>query len=405
MSLKMKVPFARPYFDKYEFEEIVKPLEAGLVGLLGQEKFISEFEGLCSGFVGATHAMAASNSTAALHTALLAHGIKPGDKVVVPAFLFPGAANAVEYTGAEPVFCDIDVHTFNIDTTRLEEALDKDKTGAIKAVVPVNMFGLCAELPAIVEIAKARGIVVIEDCAGGLGAYIGKKHSGTFGDAGCFSYNTDMSVTTNNGGLIVTNNEALAEKAKMIANLGADRVGTKRVAFKSGSLLPEYNMIGFDYAMTGLQAALGCAQMKKAAKVIAARADIAMRYDEAFKDVEGFRTPFVPVGYTHAYQSYVCLYTRGVDSPGYSLKDIDRLNADRNAMMAELDEAWIETRQGAHAVQTLGFYRNKYGFKESSFYFAYMAERLSIALPLYAGMTEDEFYYVVEHVKGILRRI
>ena len=214
----MKIPITKALFDDREREMILKPLESGW---LVQGPFVAEFERLFAQFSGARFAKAVTNCTTALHLALEALGIKKGDRVVVPSFTYIASANAVEYTGAELVFCDIDLRTFNIDPGHLSALLKKDKKRSIKAVMPVNLFGLCADLPVIMDLAGKYGLKVVEDSACGLGSYIGSKHSGTFGDIGCFSFHPRKAITTGEGGMAVTDNEALINKIASLRDHGA----------------------------------------------------------------------------------------------------------------------------------------------------------------------------------------
>ena len=182
--LTMKIPITRPVFDDEDKEYLLKPMETGWVV---QGPYTAEFEQRFAEFSGARFASAVTSCTTALHLGLEALGVGPGDKVIVPSFTYIASANAVEYLRAEVVFCDIDLRTFNIDVQKVKALLEQDKDRSIKAVMPVNLFGLCADLPALMGVAEEYGVAVIEDSACGMGAYIDGKHSGTFGAAGCFS--------------------------------------------------------------------------------------------------------------------------------------------------------------------------------------------------------------------------
>ncbi|MDI6792537.1 MAG: DegT/DnrJ/EryC1/StrS family aminotransferase [bacterium] len=398
----MKIPITKPVFDSSEKEAVIKPLDSGW---LVQGPYVAEFERLFAGFTGARWAKAASNCTTALHLALDALGIKTGDKVVVPSFTYIASANAVEYTSAQVVFCDIDLATFNIDVNKLKEILckDKDKEKRIKAIMPVNLFGLCADLPEIMKLAEKYDLKVVEDSACGLGAWIGNKHSGTFGEAGCFSFHPRKSITTGEGGMLITDDEEIANKVSSLRDHGAGKSDLARHKEKGGSLLPEFNVRGYNYRMTDLQGALGVAQMKKANYILKKRREVAARYDEALKEFDELITPYVPDNYTHGYQSYVCLFTNGEDITGLNMEKIDRLNVLRNRFMEKLEEEGIATRQGTHAVHTLGYYKRKYNLNDEDYISSYAADRLSIALPTYATMTDEEFGYVVDGIRRGIR--
>jgi perosamine synthetase len=388
----MKIPITKPLFDDCEKESIVKPLETGWVV---QGPFVREFEQLFASFTGAAYAAAVSNCTTALHLGLEALGIGRGDAVIVPSFTYVASQNSVETTGAEVVFADIDLKTFNIDTRHVERLLEADKSKKIKAVMPVNLFGLMADLPRIMEIAAHYGIKVIEDSACGFDARIDGKHSGTFGDCGCFSFHPRKAITTGEGGMVITNNESLAENVSRLRDHGAGKSDFSRHGEKGGSLLPEFDVRGFNYRMTDFQGAVGVCQMKKAPANLEQRRCWAKRYDEALKGNRMLLAPSVPENYTHGYQSYVCLFTDGKDISNLTIDTIDALNIKRNEWMFRLEDKGIATRQGTHAVHTLGYYRNKYGLTPKDHIYSYAADRLSITLPLYATMTEEEFEYVI----------
>jgi dTDP-4-amino-4,6-dideoxygalactose transaminase len=396
----MKIPITKPLFDNSEKENVLKPLETGW---LVQGPFVAEFEKLFAEFIGAKFAKASTSCTTALHLALEALEIGKADKVVVPSFTYIASANAVEYSGAEVIFCDIDLKTFNIDINKLAGILKKDKKKKIKAVMPVNLFGLCANLPLVSDLAKKHNLKVIEDSACGLGAHIGNKHSGTFGDAGCFSFHPRKAITTGEGGMVVTDNEKIAQKVSSLRDHGASKSDLQRHKEKGGSLLPEFNQRGYNYRMTDLQAAVGVAQIKKAAMIIQGRRKIANRYDAELKDIDQLITPYVPKDYVHGYQSYVCLFTGGFSLSGIKMNKINEINIRRNEFMTKLEEKGISVRQGTHAVHTLGYYKKKYRLQDKDYLNSYLADRLTVTLPLYAQMSDEEFNYVISAIREALK--
>lgn len=396
----MKIPITKPVIDECEKENVLKVLESGW---LVQGHYVAEFEKLFCEFTGSKFAKAMFNCTAALHLALESLNIKTKDKVIIPSFTYVASANSVEYTGAEVVFCDIDLRTFTLNSENVERILEKDKERRIKAIMPVNLFGLCADLPKIVELAKKYNLRVVEDSACGLGAHIEDKHSGTFGDVGCFSFHPRKAITTGEGGMLVTNDEEIANKVSSLRDHGASKSDLQRHMEKGGSLLPEFNIRGYNYRMTDLQGALGVCQMRKAKMISEGRGKIAEKYNEALKGINKLSTPYVPQKYTHTYQSYVCIFTGGEDLSNLSLNKIDRLNVERNNFMIKLEEKGISVRQGTHAVHTLGYYKNKHNLRNEDYLYSYAADRLSITLPLYAEMTDEEFDYVITNVRSFLK--
>ncbi|MDN5086587.1 DegT/DnrJ/EryC1/StrS family aminotransferase [Aliarcobacter butzleri] len=396
--MKLNIPITKTIFGDEEKEAIVKPLETGWVV---QGPNVAKFQTLFADFTGSKYAHASSNCTTALHLGLEAMSITRGDKVIVPSFTYVASANAVEYTGAEVVFCDIDLKTFNIDETKLEEIIKKDSS--IKAIMPVNLFGLCANMPYIMELAKKYNLKVIEDSACGFDGWIGDKHSGTFGDCGCFSFHPRKSICTGEGGMLITDDEDIASKVSQLKDHGASKSDLQRHKEKGGSLLPDFTMRGYNYRMTDMQGALGVCQMNKKDYIMNGRREVANKYDIALKEIAQLITPYIPENYRHGYQSYVCIFTNGEDISNLTKEQIDRINIKRNIFMEKLEEMTIATRQGTHAVHTLGYYKNKNSFKDEDFLMSYAADRLSIALPLYAGMTNEEFDYVISNIKEALK--
>ncbi|GGI79991.1 DegT/DnrJ/EryC1/StrS family aminotransferase [Legionella impletisoli] len=392
------IPITKAVFDAEEQAEIIKPLQSGWVV---QGPYVKQFEQMFAEYIQSSYAKAVSNCTTALHLALVALGIGPGDKVVVPSFTYVASANAVEYTGAEVVFCDIDLNTFNIDTKKLVEILDSDP--AIKAIMPVNLFGLCADLDTVMKLAQQYGLYVIEDSACGFDAWIGKRHSGTVGHIGCFSFHPRKSITTGEGGMLVTQDEAIYKIVSQLCDHGASKSDLERHKEKGGSLLPDFTLRGYNYRMTDFQGALGVCQMRKSKMIMNGRRNIAKQYDEALSQLSAFKLPSEADGYTHGYQSYVTLFTLGADLDSLTLEAIDSLNVKRNELMRMLEEKGIATRQGTHAVHTLGYYAGRYHLQHGDYLKSYAADRLSIALPLYAQMTKEEFEYVIEHIHGALK--
>jgi len=396
--MKINIPITKTIFDDEEKEAMVKPLETGWVV---QGPNVTRFQNMFSEFTGAKFSHATTSCTTALHLGLEAIGISRGDKVIVPSFTYVASANAVEYTGAEVVFCDINLRTFNIDETRLEEIIKNDV--AIKAIMPVNLFGLCSNMPYIMELAKRYDLKVIEDSACGFDGWIGDKHSGTFGDCGCFSFHPRKSLCTGEGGMLITDDESIANKVSQLKDHGASKSDLQRHKEKGGSLLPDFTMRGYNYRMTDIQGALGVCQMNKKEYIMNGRREVAAKYYEVLKDIPQLVTPYIPENYKHGYQSYVCIFTDGQDISNLSKEQIDKMNIKRNIFMQKLEEMTIATRQGTHAVHTLGYYKNKNSFKDEDFLMSYAADRLSIALPLYAGMSDDEFNYVILNIKEALK--
>ncbi len=348
-----RIPITKPFFDKAEHEAVLKPLESGWVV---QGPYVRQFEEKFSSFTGARFAVASSSCTAALHIAVAALGLKPGDEVIVPAFTWVSTPNVVEYMGAKPVFCDVDLRTFNIDTRQVEALI------------------------------TPRTVGIIPDAACALGAWYRGRHAGTFGEMGCFSFHPRKSITTGEGGMITTSREDLDRAARSLRDHGASRSDLARHEGNDAFLLSEYERLGFNYRMTDIQGALGSSQMDRAEWILAQRTRRARLYDEMLADIEWLERPCVPKGYVHGYQAYVCLFRSEVPT----LANVDRLHRRRNELMRRLEARGIATRQGTHAPVTLGYYAGKYRLRPERFPGACLADRLSFALPLYPQMTDAE---------------
>ncbi|PCJ17063.1 MAG: aminotransferase DegT [Candidatus Cloacimonadota bacterium] len=393
----MKIPITKTIFGDEEKEAIVKPLESGWVV---QGPNVAKFQNMFAQFTKSKYAHATTSCTTALHLGLEAMGVGKGDKVIIPSFTYVASANAVEYTGAEVVFCDIDLNSFNIDIKKLEKILFKEKN--IKAIMPVHLFGLCANMPKIMDLAKKYNLKVIEDSACGFDSWVNNQHSGTFGDCGCFSFHPRKSICTGEGGMLITNNQEIERKVSQLKDHGASKSDLQRHNEKGGSLLPDFTMRGYNYRMTDLQGALGICQMNKQDYIMSGRRKIAKQYDLALKDIKHLITPKNFKNYIHAYQSYVCIFSDGESLENLTMDQIDKINIKRNIFMEKLEELGIATRQGTHAVHTLTYYKEKNKFKDEDFLMSYAADRLSIAIPVYAGMADIEFDYVIACFKKVL---
>jgi perosamine synthetase len=379
------IPITKPVFDETDLAAVQEPLKSGWVV---QGKNVREFERLFCELTRSRHSLATSSCTTALHIALAALGVGPGDEVLVPAFTWISTANAVEYVGARPVFVDVELETFNVDVRQLEERV----TPRTRAIVPVHLFGLCADMAPIMELARRHGLLVVEDAACAFDAWYHGRHAGTFGDMGCFSFHPRKAITTGEGGMITTQDDRLASLCSSLRDHGATRSDFQRHQQKHGFLLAEYPHLGFNFRMTDIQGALGVTQMGKAARIMAARREAAARYDRMLAEFPWLRLPHRHPEYVHGFQAYVCLFRP--EDP--SLDQVDALSDRRNELMAALEARGISTRQGTHSAAHTAFYAGKYGITPADFANAYLAERLSLTLPLYADMTAAESEQVVE---------
>lgn len=387
MADQMNVPIARTSLTEEEIQSALEPLRNGW---LVQGSKVKSFEEKWCEFTGAENALAVTSCTTGMHLALAALGVKPGDEVIVPAFTWISTANVVEHLGAKPVFCDIDIETFNMNVAAFEAAITSKTVG----VMPVHLFGLAADMTPIQAIAKKHGLWVIEDAACGFGSKYNGQHVGTFGDAGAFSFHPRKAITTGEGGMVTTKDSDLADKIRRLRDHGAAISDFQRHLGPKPYLLADHPEAGYNQRMTDIQGALGNAQMDRAPAIIEERQRLAAIMDDAFASLDWLRTPFKSNVYTHGYQSYPCLYQPEPIDAG----SIERVHAQRNEWMDNLQSKGVSTRPATHAVHMLTFYKETYGLKPEDFPNAYAANHCSISLPLFHGMTEAEQSHVIDTV-------
>ncbi len=385
----MKIPISKTHFTEKEFENILKPLQTGWVV---QGPYVAEFEKKWSEFTGAKNSIAVTSCSTALNLSLWALGIKYGDEVIVPAFTWVATANAVESIGAKPVFCDIDIATFNMDVNKLENLI----TPKTKAIIPVHLFGLAADMDIITEIARKKKLYIIEDAACGFASQYKNTHVGNFGEAGCFSFHPRKAITTGEGGMITTNNNELAEKLRAMRDHGATTSDLQRHIGIKPYLLPDFPYLGFNYRMTDIQASIGISQLDRAGDISYMRTLIADKYDKYLEDVLWLKKPYRHKDYKHGFQSYVCMFS----SEKIDMNNISEINEQRNKFMEYLQQNGISTRPGTHGVHMLKYYADKYSIKPEDYPDTFIADRCSIAFPLFQVMTDGEFDYIIKTIKS-----
>jgi len=385
----LNIPIAKTNLLDTEINAVLEPLKSGW---LVQGPKVKEFEEKWSTFTSANYSTAVTSCTSALHLSLAALGFGPGDEAIVPAFTWISTANVVEHLGGKVVFCDIDLETFNIDVSEIESKI----TAKTKAILPVHLFGLAADIDPILDLARRYNLWVVEDAACGFGAKYKGQHVGAFGNTGCFSFHPRKSITTGEGGMITTNDHSLTEKIKKLRDHGAAITDLQRHHGARPYLLADHPVAGYNQRMTDLQAALGSAQMDRANDIVLERTKLALSYDEAFADLNWLRTPFKHLDYDHGYQSYPCLFMPNKVNP----HTIKKINEKRNKWMDDLQKSGISTRPATHAVHMLSFYKEKYDLMPEDFPNAYAADQCSISLPLFHGMEPEDQRKVIEVIKS-----
>jgi perosamine synthetase len=391
----MNIPIARTGLTEAEINSVLEPLRSGW---LVQGPKVREFEEKWSAFTGTEHSIAVTSCTTALHLSLAALGFGPDDEAIVPAFTWISTANVVEHLGGTVVFCDIDLDTFNINPAKIEAKI----TAKTKAILPVHLFGLAADMAAINSIADNHKLWVVEDAACGFGSRYQGRHVGGLGNTGCFSFHPRKAITTGEGGMITTQSAELADRLRRLRDHGAAMSDLQRHLGAKPYLLADHPDAGYNQRMTDLQAALGSAQMDRAEDIVFERQRLAARYDQAFAGLEWLQTPAKRQGDAHGYQSYPCLFQperAKAAAQSVNVTEIKAINSARNTWMEQLQTQGISTRPATHAVHMLAFYREKYQLKPEDFPNTFVANDCSISLPLFHGMTEAEQDFVIDKAR------
>lgn len=376
-----RIQIAAPSMGEEEWLALREPIETGW---LTHGPKVAAFEKAFAVRHQVKHAIAVTSATTGLHLALASLGIGPGDEVIVPAFTWVATANAVLYCGGKPVFVDVDRTTFNLDPADLARRI----SSRTRAIIPVHLFGLCADIPAIRAMLPAN-VAIVEDAACAAGAAMGTTPAGGLGEIAVFSFHPRKSVTTGEGGMVTTNDDKLAEKARILRNHGASISEEERHSGPRPYLLPDFDEMGFNYRMTDLQGAVGLVQLGKLDRFIAERAEAAARYRRELAGLDWLRTPYEPNAGRHAWQAFV------------TYVDPTRAPRPRNELMEILQNRGIATRPGTHAVHMLGFYRERFGLSPDDFPGARDCDAYTMAIPLHNRMTPDDYAYVIDALRSL----
>jgi dTDP-4-amino-4,6-dideoxygalactose transaminase len=312
---------------------------------------------------------------------MLTLDIGPGDEVIVPAFTWVTSAHCAEYVGARVAFCDIDRDTFNINPEAAANALNARS----RVLLPVHLFGLPADMNAINALASKHGLWVVEDAACAVGSTFHGRPVGGIGQLGCFSFHPRKVITTGEGGMVTTNDLALADRVAGLRNHGSNRrlAPVRPKPYEMGV----FDHLGFNLRLNDIQGAVGVAQLNRLEGLLEHRRRMARGYDERLRQCTWLRTPKVPVGFGHTYQAYVIWVND--DAP-----------VSRNRLMEEVGKKNIQTRPGTIAVHCIPYYAQRYGLRPEQFPVAFAAQEKTITLPVFPGMTENHLDYVTEALGG-----
>ena len=380
---KRQIHISLPSTGEEEWNATREPI---MSGWLTQGPKVAAFEKTFAERHQVKHALAVTSCTTGLHLVLASLGIGPGDEVIVPSFTWVATANVILYCGATPVLADVDINTNNINP----EDVAKRITPRTKAIIAVHLFGLCADMDRLREIVPSH-IPIIEDAACASGASLNGIPAGGLGEAAVFSFHPRKSITTGEGGMVCTNNTNLAAIADQLRNHGASVSEEQRHRGPRPYLLPEFNLLGFNYRMTDLQGAVGSVQLRKLDQFITDRHRWAAFYRDQLADLDWLRMPVFPKNGTHAWQAFVT-YVDPKTAP-----------MPRNEIMEVLQSHGIATRPGTHSVHMLGYYRDRFGFCDSDYPGAQQCNDNTMAIPLHNRMVAEDYEYVVDVLKDLRR--
>jgi perosamine synthetase len=364
------IPITKVIISDEEKKAVIEVLDSGML-IAGKQ--VKEFEEKFADYCGCEHAVAVNSGTAALHAALYALGIGPGDEVITTPFTFIATANPILMQGANVVFADIDPYTYNISPESIKEKI----TPRTKAIITVDLYGNMCDYDAIQDIAKKNNLYIVEDCAQAHGAEYDGKKAGTFGDVACFSFYPSKNMMTGEGGMLVTNNLRLAERAELFRNHGQ-------------TSLYEYEDLGYNYRMMNIQAAIGLEQLKKIDSMIEKRRENAQYYHDNLKNIPGIELPRFHKDVKHSYHQFTIRINK------------DEAGINRNDFSEKLTEAKIGAR--IYYPKPLHMHRHfiKQGYKEKDFPKSEKASEEVISIPVHPLLTNIEREYIVKTIKSIL---
>lgn len=383
MRKKDFLVFGSPLIEQPEIDEVVATMKSGWIGT-GPK--VNKFEQMFKEYKGSQFALALNSCTAALHLSTLAIGIAPGDEVIIPTMTFAATANAVIHAGGCPVFVDCEKDSMNIDPNDIKRKI----TNKTKAIIPVHFAGRPCNMDAIMDIAKKNNLKIIEDCAHAVEAEYHGKHTGTFGDLGCFSFYVTKNIVTGEGGMVITDDEEYANKIKVLGLHGMTKDAWERFGDEG---YKHYQIVnaGFKYNMMDIQAAIGIYQLPRIDKYWERRRNIWSKYNRFFKDLPVITPVSVENGTKHAYHLYTLML------------DIDNLKITRDEFLNEMTKNNIGVGVHYIALHLHPYYQKTFGYKRGDFPNAEWISDRTVSLPLSAKLTTKDVKYVIDAVKQIIK--
>jgi dTDP-4-amino-4,6-dideoxygalactose transaminase len=377
------LPFALPDLDETELTEIKEALDSGWVTTGPKTK---QFEAEFAAAVGSKYAIAVNSCTAAMHLALEALGLQRGDEVITTPYTFAATAEVVRYFDARPIFVDVDPDQLNMRPDFIEQAI----TERTKAILPVHIAGLPADLDDIYKVARLHSLPVVDDAAHAFPAKYKGQIIGSLSDFTCFSFYATKAITTGEGGMICTNGDEWAERCRIMALHGISKDAWKRYTAE-GTWYYEIIAPGYKYNMTDIAAAMGLAQLHKAETMWRRRREIAQHYHEAFSAVPELQLPHDRSDRQHAWHLYMLRL------------NLQHLRIDRARFIEELKQRKIGASVHFIPLHLHPYYRETYGYKPEDFPVAYCEYQREVSLPIYSKMSEDDIWTVVDAVLDIIK--
>ncbi|MGI9351894.1 MAG: DegT/DnrJ/EryC1/StrS family aminotransferase [Rhizobiaceae bacterium] len=365
--MQKRIPIYAPDIGEQERDNVLECLTSSWISSKGA--FIPRFEREFADYLGAPFATSVSNGTVALHLALVALGIGPGDEVIVPTLTYIATANAVTYTGAKPVFCDCEPGTWQMSPPDVRAKI----TPRTRVIIAVHLYGAACDMDAICQIAREHNLFVVEDCAEAIGTLVDNRHVGTFGDIATFSFFGNKTITTGEGGMVASGNQTLHERA---------------VHFKGQGLAEHrqywHDVVGYNYRMTNICAAIGVAQLERVDKFVARKSEIAQRYRSSLSDLPiTFQSE--PAGTRHSHWMI-----------SFLLPDASQ----RDPLRGYLDDQGVETRPVFYPIHTMPMYARRFETHSVSEDVA----RRGINVPSWPGLTDSEIDFVCDLIRSFLKR-